>query len=44
MRPASSLTGIIHTCAIRRAAHPIEAKIGTGAARTVVVRSIKGWE
>ena len=30
MRPASSLTGIFHTCAIRRATHPIEAKIGTG--------------
>jgi hypothetical protein len=41
MRPASSLTAIIHTCAIRRVVHPIEAKIGT---RTVVVRSIKGWE
>jgi len=43
MRPASLLTGIIHTCAIQRAAHPIEAKIGTGR-RTVVVRSTKGWE
>ena len=44
MRPASSIIGIIHTCAIRRAVHPNEAEIGAGAARNVVVRSIKGWE
>ena len=44
MRPASSLTGIIRSCAIRRAAHLIEAEIGTGAARNVVVRSTKDWE
>ena len=44
MRPAPSLTGILHTCAIRRAAHPIEAEIDTGAVRNVVVRSTKGWE
>jgi predicted RecA/RadA family phage recombinase len=30
MWPASSLTGIVHTCAIRRAAHPIEAGIDNG--------------
>jgi Uncharacterized conserved protein (DUF2190) len=34
MRRAFSLTGIIHTCAIRRAAHPIEAEIGTGRCAT----------
>jgi hypothetical protein len=44
MRRASSLTGIIHTCAIRRAAHPIEVEIGHGAVRNVVVRSTKRWE
>jgi hypothetical protein len=42
MRRACSLTGIIHTCAIRRVAHPIEAEIGHGAVCNVVVRSTKG--
>jgi hypothetical protein len=41
MRPACSLTAYLR---IRRAAHPIEAEIGTGAMRNVVVRSTKGWE
>ena len=44
MRRASSLTGIIHTCAIRRAAHPIEVEIGHGAVRNVVVRSTQRSE
>src|SRR5438094_3124333 len=41
MRPASPLTGITHTCAIRRGTHPDRGRDRHGAARNVVVRSIK---